>query len=107
MKAMVLKSISNIRENRTPLTLVDMPEPVPGEKEILIKVSACGVCHTELDEIEGRTPPPAFPIILGHQVAGQSGGNREKGDEVLHGRSGRRGLDIFRLRPLQRLSRRE
>jgi len=65
MKAMVLKSISNIRENRTPLQLIDMPEPVPGEKEILIKVSACGVCHTELDEIEGRTPPPAFPIILG------------------------------------------
>ena len=71
MKAMVLKSISNIRENRTPLQLIDMPEPVPGEKEILIKVSACGVCHTELDEIEGRTPPPAFPIILGHQVVGK------------------------------------
>jgi propanol-preferring alcohol dehydrogenase len=71
MKAMVLKSISNIRENRTPLQLIDMPEPVPGEKEILIKVSACGVCHTELDEIEGRTPPPALPIIPGHQVVGR------------------------------------
>ena len=71
MKAMVLKSVSNFRENKTPLTLVDMPEPVPGEEEILIKVSACGVCHTELDEIEGRTPPPAFPIILGHQVVGK------------------------------------
>jgi propanol-preferring alcohol dehydrogenase len=71
MKAMVLKSISSFRENSTPLTLVDMPEPVPAEKEILIKVSACGVCHTELDEIEGRTPPPAFPIILGHQVVGR------------------------------------
>ena len=71
MKAMVLKGISSFRENKTPLALVDMPEPVPGEKEILIKVSACGVCHTELDEIEGRTPPPAFPIILGHQVVGK------------------------------------
>ncbi|MGZ3635230.1 MAG: alcohol dehydrogenase catalytic domain-containing protein, partial [Syntrophales bacterium] len=70
MKAMVLKSISNIRENRTPLQLIDMPEPVPGEKEILIKISACGVCHTELDEIEGRTPPPVLPIIPGHQVVG-------------------------------------
>ena len=78
MKAMVLKSIFNLRENKTPLTLVDMPEPVPGEKEILIEVSACGVCHTELDEIEGRTPPPAFPIILGHQVAGRVAGIGKK-----------------------------
>ena len=71
MRAMILTGISNIRENRTPLQLIDIPEPAPGEKEILIEVSACGVCHTELDEIEGRTPPPAFPIILGHQVIGK------------------------------------
>jgi propanol-preferring alcohol dehydrogenase len=37
----------------------------------LIKISACGVCHTELDEIEGRTPPPALPVIPGHQVVGR------------------------------------
>jgi alcohol dehydrogenase, propanol-preferring len=71
MKAMILAGISNIRENRTPLQLIDMPEPAPGETEILVEVSACGVCHTELDEIEGRTPPPAFPVILGHQVVGR------------------------------------
>src|SRR5271157_2050078 len=74
MKAMILKSISNLRDNKIPLTLVDMPEPRPGEKEILIEIYACGVCHTELDEIEGRTPPPAFPIILGHQVVGRVAG---------------------------------
>jgi propanol-preferring alcohol dehydrogenase len=34
-------------------------------------VSACGVCHTELDEIEGRTPPPELPVVLGHQVVGR------------------------------------
>ena len=34
-------------------------------------VSACGVCHTELDEIEGRTPPPRLPVVLGHQVVGR------------------------------------
>ncbi|MCP4669389.1 MAG: alcohol dehydrogenase catalytic domain-containing protein, partial [Deltaproteobacteria bacterium] len=45
--------------------------PVPGEKEILVRVSACGVCHTELDEIEGRTPPPRLPVVLGHQVVGR------------------------------------
>jgi alcohol dehydrogenase, propanol-preferring len=71
MKAMVLNGISSFHENKTPLKLVDIPKPVPNEKEILIKVSACGVCHTELDEIEGRTPPPVFPIIPGHQIVGR------------------------------------
>jgi len=36
-----------------------------------VKVSACGVCHTELDEIEGRTAPPQLPIIPGHEVIGR------------------------------------
>ena len=71
MKAMVLNKICSLKENRTPLDLIDLPEPVPEEKEILLKVSACGVCHTELDEIEGRTPPPRFPVVLGHQVVGR------------------------------------
>lgn len=71
MKAMVLKKLCNLKENKLPLELVDMPVPVPGEDEILVKVSACGVCHTELDEIEGRTPPSKFPIILGHQIIGR------------------------------------
>ena len=47
-----------------------LPDPVPRDNEILVKVSACGVCHTELDEIEGRTPPAHFPIVLGHQIIG-------------------------------------
>ena len=42
-----------------------------GAGEILIRISACGVCHTELDEIECRTPPPHLPIILGHQAVGK------------------------------------
>jgi propanol-preferring alcohol dehydrogenase len=71
MKAMVLKQITSLDENRAPLDLVDMPIPVPKEHEILLKVSVCGVCHTELDEIEGRTPPSHFPIIPGHQVVGR------------------------------------
>ncbi len=71
MKAMVLKGVSSFTENPAPLAAEELPEPVPGEGEILIAVRACGVCHTELDEIEGRTPPTAFPIILGHQVVGK------------------------------------
>jgi propanol-preferring alcohol dehydrogenase len=71
MKAMVLPQITDLAENNRPLNLVDIPTPVPDDQEILVKVSACGVCHTELDEIEGRTPPGRFPIILGHQIVGR------------------------------------
>ena len=70
MKAMVLNRLCSLEEKKTPLELTSLPDPVPREKEILVKVSACGVCHTELDEIEGRTPPPRFPVVLGHQVIG-------------------------------------
>ena len=71
MKAMLLKKLGSFSENKAPLELVNMPDPVPGETEVLVRVSACGVCHTELDEIEGRTPPPNLPVIPGHQVIGR------------------------------------
>jgi propanol-preferring alcohol dehydrogenase len=71
MKAMVLHRICSLKDNKNPLRLVEMPDPAPKDKEILIKVSTCGVCHTELDEIEGRTPPPQLPVVLGHQVIGK------------------------------------
>jgi len=71
MKAMILEKISNLFVNKTPLTLVEMTPPIPCGDDLLVKVSACGVCHTELDEIEGRTPPSTLPMIPGHQVVGQ------------------------------------
>ena len=71
MKAMVLNGISSFAENRTPLERVDLPDPAPREGEVMVRVSACGVCHTELDEIEGRTSPPRFPVVLGHEVVGR------------------------------------
>jgi propanol-preferring alcohol dehydrogenase len=80
MKAMVLSRLCNLKEERHPLNLRDMPEPKPLGNEILIDVSACGVCHTELDEIEGRTPP-RLPAILGHQVVGRVAGS---GKDVKH-----------------------
>ena len=73
MRAMILESITSLEENPAPLTLVDVPIPVPGENEVLIRVSACGVCHTELDEIEGRTAPPVLPVIPGHEIVGYIG----------------------------------
>jgi len=71
MKAMVLEKICDLEKNSQPLKMAELPDPVPGEGEIVIRVSACGVCHTELDEIEGRTPPPVLPMVLGHQAVGQ------------------------------------
>ena len=68
MKAMILEEISPIEKK--PLKMVDLPDPVPGPKEILVKISACGICHTELDEIEGRLPPK-LPIVLGHEIVGR------------------------------------
>ncbi|HSD83284.1 MAG TPA: zinc-dependent alcohol dehydrogenase family protein [Anaerolineae bacterium] len=71
MKALLLPYIVNLSDDVRPLQLATLPDPVPRKNEILVKVSACGVCHTELDEIEGRTPPPQLPIVLGHQIVGR------------------------------------
>src|SRR5687767_10118353 len=70
MKAMLLHEITSIAKNPAPLSFTDLPGPQIGEGEILLRVTRCGVCHTELDEIEGRTPPAELPVILGHQVVG-------------------------------------
>jgi propanol-preferring alcohol dehydrogenase len=71
MKALVLPTLTRFEDNPAPLALRNLPTPTPGPSEILLRVSACGVCHTELDEIEGRTPPPVLPVVLGHQVVGR------------------------------------
>ena len=68
---MILKSVTDLEHNPDPLVLTNLPEPLPADDEVLIRVTACGVCHTELDEIEGRTPPPRFPVVPGHQVIGK------------------------------------
>lgn len=70
MKAMLLDELTDLRNNPAPLRLADIPRPEAGPGEVLLRVRVCGVCHTELDEIEGRTPPPRLPVVLGHQVVG-------------------------------------
>lgn len=70
MRAMSLGGVSSFDERPDPLKLVDIPVPQPGPEEIRLRVAVCGVCHTELDEIEGRTLPPVFPVIPGHEVVG-------------------------------------
>lgn len=70
MKAMILNQIADLKENRAPLQMSVLPIPEPKAHELRIKISVCGVCHTELDEIEGRLTPPALPVVPGHQVVG-------------------------------------
>jgi propanol-preferring alcohol dehydrogenase len=68
MRAMVLRKLSQIEA--APLEMQDWPLPQAGPRQILVKVLTCGVCHTELDEIEGRRPPE-LPIIPGHEIVGR------------------------------------
>jgi len=71
MKAMQLQTISRLTPGSQPLVHVDLPKPKPRGNEVLLRVLACGVCHTELDEIEGRTAPPNLPVVPGHEVVGE------------------------------------
>jgi alcohol dehydrogenase, propanol-preferring len=88
MKAMVIERVGEMVPGAAPLRPIQARRPEPGANEILIQVAACGVCHTELDEIEGRTPPPRLPVIPGHQVvgrvadAGSRAGRFSTGDRV-------------------------
>ncbi len=69
MKAWVIERIGPLEEKS--LKFRDFPEPTLFLKEILIKVKVCGICHTELDEIEGRAKPAFIPIVPGHQIVGE------------------------------------
>jgi propanol-preferring alcohol dehydrogenase len=71
MRAMLLRATGSLEANPEPLVFAEIDDPSPGDDEILIRVAACGVCHTELDEIEGRTSPPQLPVVPGHQVVGR------------------------------------
>ena len=71
MRAMLLRTLGRLEETSSPLELTELATPVPAVQEILVQVSACAVCHTELDEIEGRTPPPHLPVVPGHQAVGR------------------------------------
>jgi propanol-preferring alcohol dehydrogenase len=50
---------------------VELSSPTPDDNQVLIKVSVCGACHTDLDEVEGRLKPEKLPVVLGHQVVGK------------------------------------
>ncbi len=59
-----------LERQRQPLRLSEVPEPRPGDGEVLIEVAACGVCRTDLHILDGELTEPKLPLIPGHQVVG-------------------------------------
>jgi len=68
LKAIILEKHAQV-ETR-PLKLTELPRPVPQKNQMLVKIKYCGLCHTDIDEIEGRLKPPKLPIVPGHQIVG-------------------------------------
>ena len=90
MRAMILK------EPKVPLELRDVPKPKPRRGQLLVRVSTCAVCRTDLHVVDGELPDPKLPLILGHQIVGQV---EEIGEEMSEGpeRSESRGAPIFTI----------
>lgn len=84
MRAQVLRHVGPLDHERLPLELIELPDPEPQPTEVRLRVQVCGVCHTELDEIEGRLSPTRLPMVLGHQVVGrvETKGELAEGVEV-------------------------
>jgi alcohol dehydrogenase, propanol-preferring len=94
MRAMVLEAAGR------PLAERELPEPEPGKGQVLLRVRACGVCRTDLHVVDGELPDPKLPLVLGHQVVGESADGRRLGipwlgwadGECRYCRSGRENL---------------
>ena len=65
MRAMILQ------ETRQPLRLTDLASPTPGVGQVLVKVSACAVCRTDLHVVDGGLPNPKLPLVPGHEIVGR------------------------------------
>jgi propanol-preferring alcohol dehydrogenase len=65
MRAMVLNKPGQ------PLQLRDVPKPKPGRGQLLVRVSTCAVCRTDLHVADGELRDPKLPLILGHQIVGR------------------------------------
>ena len=64
MKAMVLEQIGQGLVSR------DVPRPRPGPNQVLLRVTVCGICRTDLHVVDGELPDPVLPLVPGHQVVG-------------------------------------
>ncbi len=88
LRAMLLREPAKYSDNPSPLELSDLPIPSAADDQLLVRVSVCGVCRTDLDVVEGRVVAPHYPVIPGHQVIGRVAGvgarasNFREGDRV-------------------------
>jgi propanol-preferring alcohol dehydrogenase len=62
-----------------PLRLEGLPRPEPADGQVLLRVSACGVCRTDLHVVDGELPRPKLPLVPGHQVVGRAEDGRRLG----------------------------
>jgi alcohol dehydrogenase, propanol-preferring len=79
MRAMVLE------EQRRALVQRDLPDPEPGEGQVLLEVSACGVCRTDLHIVDGELTEPKLPLVLGHQIVGRVQGRGSRAERFSEG----------------------
>jgi len=75
----------NLEKPGSPLQLLEKPDPIPGPGEVLVKISACGVCRTDLHVIDGDLTEPKLPIIPGHEIVGTVSGLGEGVDHFILG----------------------
>ena len=64
MRALVLDHPGSFR-------VADVPDPEPGRGEIVVRVECCGICGTDLHILAGEFPPAPYPLVPGHEFAGQ------------------------------------
>src|ERR1051326_2098946 len=79
MKAWTLAKPAPVEKN--PLQLSELPVPEPADGEVLVRVTACGICRTDLHVVEGELPPRQRNIVPGHQIVGvieRSGRNAQR-----------------------------
>src|SRR5438874_3664482 len=69
MKACLLKSPKSVDDR--PLEVTDLPDPKPATDEVLLRISVCGICRTDLHVVEGELPARRTPLIPGHQIVGE------------------------------------
>src|SRR2546421_6617984 len=84
MRAMVLEEVGQ------PLVLRDVPKPKAGRGQLLVRVSVCAVCRTDLHIVDGELPNPKLPLIPGHQIVGRV---EQIGQDVSSFGKGQSGLD--------------
>jgi alcohol dehydrogenase, propanol-preferring len=79
MRAMVLHSPGQ------PLSETDLPRPTASAGQVLVRVSACAVCRTDLHIVDGELPDPKLPLIPGHEIVGRVVGVGERAGRFKSG----------------------